>query len=591
MLKRRGLTVVYLRLCFASLVLLTSCTRTPQSAQSENSARLSKLAFKDLLGKRYLLSDIANQKSSATVFVFLGTQCPVGNKYIPRLNELYEQFKNKGVRFFGVYPNEKDELMNIAEHVRDYHIHFPVVKDWDQQISTAVDAERLSQAVLLDSRLAIRYSGQIDDQYGIEATRSHPSRDDLSLGIQQTLAGDAVERPRTSASGCLLTKLARREIASDLTYVRDVAPMIHKNCLGCHTGGGIAPFSLAGYDEIKAWSAMIREVVREQRMPPWHANSSVTKYANDRSLSEEDRTRLLNWIDSGAKRGEAAANAGAEAKGHASQSLGRPDRILVTAKPVQVPASGASYFEELVFDPHFDKDTWIRAVEIKPGNTSVVHHITAYVIRADHAVGEDGVGSDRADWGYFAAFTPGGSPMNYPEGYAKLIPAHGKIILNIHYTPRGKPETDESSVNLYFAHSKVLHRVHTMPVRNITFSIPPHAKDVPVHAERAVASDLKVLSVMPHAHYRGRSFNLAVRYPSGERKKLLSVPRYDFNWQYEYKLASPLAVPRGSTFECDATFDNSEDNPANPDPAKTVSFGVDSTDEMMFCYVDFITTQ
>lgn len=549
------------------------------------------LLLKTTRGKRFFLSDMRSTGVKLRAFAFLGTTCPVANSYVPKLNEIQAKFRDRGVQVFGVYPQPSDNLNEIAHHGNEFDVRFNVIRDWEGKLTQTLGADRLSQVVLVDADLKVLYSGQIDDQYSIENSRPTVGSDDLVRSITEALTGRAPQPARTVASGCIIPRATAKPATRALTYSNHAGPILEKRCHSCHRAGGIAPFALESYADAAAWAPMIREVVLEERMPPWHADARGLPLANSRALPIEEKRTLIDWVDGGAAAGSAPKSA-AIAPPPPEWQLGKPSLILKSPKQVEVPATGKAFFADLELDPGLTRDAWVKAVEIHPQNTLVVHHVIVYVVREGQGTPDDGVGQDRADWGYLAAYTPGMGPMKFPEGYAKKLPARSRLVINVHYTPRGKVEIDRTTIGLYLSSLAPKHVLRTLPVRSIDFKIPPGAPSHHIIATRMLDRDIRILGSMPHAHYRGRSFRLRLLDPRDPKPRtLLSVPRYDFGWQFNYEFAKPELARKGSTLECDGIFDNSADNPRNPDPSQTVEFGESSTDEMHFCYVDYVDSR
>ena len=536
------------------------------------------LVLNDPTGTPRSLADLRNKR--AVVLVFLSTGCPVGNRYIPVLNELQQRYADQQVEIVGIYPHRSDTPERIAQHVAEFKIAFPVVADPDQAASDAVSAERTPEAFVLDARRTIRYRGRIDDRYGYDHQRASATREDLVAAIDAVLAGKPVEVALTRAEGCAITH-RRQSQQRPLNYAEHVAGIVQEKCANCHRPGESAPFSLLSVDDVRDSAEMIRQVVLERRMPPWHADPRYGKFANDRSLSQEQVDTLVDWIDQGMQPGDASKQP-APPEFVEGWTIGKPDIVFETPTEVTVPASGVMPYQYFATPTNFEEDVWISAAEARPGNRSVVHHIICLYKDGSEKRPHD------VEQQWICGTAPGDMAFILPEGVGRKIPAHSVIVWQMHYTPNGKEGVDRSQLGLklYRGKEPPKHNVRTVNVETRRFAIPPGEKDHLVSSQRTLSQDAVLLGFMPHMHLRGKDFVYRAVFPDGRKETILSVPRYDFAWQSAYRLAQPLDLPAGTRIECDAHFDNSSENPANPDPTKTVRFGEQTWDEMMIGYVD-----
>jgi len=515
------------------------------------------------------------------VIAFLGTECPLAKLYGPRLEQLWRQYGPRGVAFLAVNSNAHDSPEEIARYAQTHGITFPVLKDQDHRVADQLGASRTPEVFVLDRQRTVRYSGRIDDQYGVGYSRERPGRTDLAAAIDDVLAGREVTTPKTDAIGCIIGRAREHRASGAVTYSNRIATILQNRCVECHRAGDIGPFSLVSYEDAAGWSEMIAEVVRDQRMPPWHARSEEGQFRNDRQLSEDEKVAIARWAADGAPQGEATDLPEPRAFVTGWQLPKDPDAVFTIQKrPFQVQAEGELDYQWFVVDPGFTKDTWVRAVEIVPGNRSVVHHILAFVRTGDATIG---IGDGK---GYFAGYVPGARADTLPTGMAKLVPAGAKLAFQVHYTPNGSRQIDQSKIGLVFADpGSVTHRVVSSSALSRDVKIPPQVADHREEARsRGIPWDSQLLSMSPHMHFRGKSIRYEAVFPDGRREGLLDVPRFDFNWQTEYRLNKPLALPAGSRIEVVAHFDNSAANPNNPDPSKLVTWGEQSWDEMLIGY-------
>jgi hypothetical protein len=362
-----------------------------------------------------------------------------------------------------------------------------------------------------------------------------------------------------------------------LTFTKDVAPILQKNCVACHRAGESAPMSLMTYKEARPWARSIREKVVERAMPPWYADPRHGEFANDRRLSQKDIDTLVAWVDQGAKEGDLRHMPPAP-KFSEGWQIGTPDATF-TLDGFPVPAQGVVRYQYLTVEMNLTEDKWVQAAEIRPGDRSVVHHVII-------TVQEPGSNSRRNPEGMLVGMAPGMPPMILPAGHAKLIKAGSKLVFQMHYTPSGKATVDRTSVGLIFAKGPVTRKVITTGAFQRNLAIPAGDANHEVKASYTFKEDARILSLMPHMHLRGKDFEYRAVFPDGTSKVLLSVPRYNFNWQLSYVLKEPLLVPKGSRIDCVAHFDNSAANKYNPDPTAVVKWGQQTWEEMMIGWID-----
>lgn len=534
-------------------------------------------------GAPWSLADAGAAK--ATVVLFLGAACPLNNAVLPRLAEIHQRFAKEGVRFVGLNANSQESPKEVAAHAQEHKLPFPVLKDVGNLIADRFAAERTPEAYLLDAQFVIRYRGRIDDQNGIGFRRPAPTRNDLAVALEELLAGKPISQPSTQSVGCLIGRTPKPKADANVTFAQHVAPILQKHCQECHRPNQIGPMSLLTYEDAAGWAPMICEVVESRRMPPWHADPAHGKFSNDRRLTDLERKLLVSWADQGCPPGD-LAKAPKNPDYPEGWRIGKPDLILEMKDAYEVPAKAPPWgipYQYFIVENNFPEDRWVQAVEAKPGNKGVVHHIIAYVR-------ERGKGRDRTDGigdGMLVAFAPGDLPGIFEPGLAKKIPKGAVIYFQMHYTPNGVAGSDRSAIGIKFAKEPPKHEVKTRSVQNTRFAIPPGAANHVVEASNVFKKDAVLLSFSPHMHLRGKSFEYRVVFPDGNRETLLSVPKYDFNWQTHYKLAQPLKLPAGTRIECTAAFDNSADNPNNPNPKTEVRWGDQTWEEMMIGFLDY----
>lgn len=526
------------------------------------------------------LEDYADAKAIAVVFGT--TECPLVNLYLPTLKTLHKLYHPQGTALLMVNPDPGDSFNRVAGHAWEHQLPFPVLKDFDQALAQRLGATRTPEVFLFDADRQLVYRGRIDDQYTVTHRRPVAGSLDFSNALDQVLAGKDVTRTATKATGCVIDYAANNFADKELTFTKDIAPIVSAKCLECHRKGQVGQISFTTYGQVKRFSKTIREVVSEQRMPPWHADPDYGTFMNNRSLTDDQRNQFVAWIDQGCPQGEGPATAD-RGDDLASWSIGEPDLILTMPEEQKVPASGVVDYRYVTVDPGFTEDVWIQAAEAKPGNAEVVHHVIAYIIEPGRRVFDrDGETAILVGW------APGDMPAEYPVGVARRIAAGSKIRFELHYTPNGEETVDLSQVGIKFAPDRPQREIHTNIMWQRELRIPPGTAR---HAETSTYTfrdDAQILSLMPHMHLRGVAAKYVLDRPDGKRETLLSVPSYDFNWQSVYRFEKPISVPKGARLTVTGVWDNSADNPNNPDASRSVPWGEQTWDEMLNGWVDFI---
>ena len=378
-------------------------------------------------------------------------------------------------------------------------------------------------------------------------------------------------------------------------YYRDILPILTAHCQECHRKGEIGPMPLTTYREVRPWAKAIRDAVVSHKMPPWFADPHFGKFSNDRSLTQAEIERIADWSATGAPEGPRSDPASRPRR--EGWSIGKPDAEAAMPQPFHVPATRELAYQYFIVPTGFAQDRWVQKVELRPGARSVVHHAVVY-IREPGSTWLQGMetggafivppgspdGVTKSD--ILFTYTPGNSSDEWPEGTAKLIPAKADLVFEIHYTPAKQPVIDQSRIGFVFSKSPPSQRVLTLQLTNDRLFIPPGRADYRVNVAGTLPNDARLLSLYPHMHLRGKYFEYSIVEPSGQRTTLLKVNNYDFYWQLNYRLADPLLLRSGTRLECSAVFDNSKNNPRNPDPDAMVRYGQQSTDEMMIGFFD-----
>jgi peroxiredoxin/mono/diheme cytochrome c family protein len=558
-----------------SIVLTTMLAWSPPT--DTTGARPLTFKLQDFRGGWHALDDAREKK--LVVIAFLGTECPLASLYAPRLAELARGYDQKGVAFFGVDSNQQDAPSSMSRFAQEHDLPFPFLKDVGNELADRLGVDRTPEVFVLDAGRVVRYRGRVDDQFGFGVHRPAPSRRDLAGALDDLLAGHPIATPRTAPVGCRLGRIAKAKGEGPITYSKEVARILRDRCVACHREGEIAPFSLAKYPQAAGWAEMIDEVVQSGRMPPWHASPEYGSFSNEARLSAEEKQTIAAWVAAGAPEGD-PHDLPEPAHYVEGWRIPAPDLVIALPKTVKVPAEGTMPYQNFMIDPKLKKDVWVRASQVRPGNPLVVHHLVVFVLPPGSRGSEP-----RID--FLAAYAPGMPPRILPDGTARLVPAGSRLLFQIHYTPRGIPQTDRSEIGLVFADPQTIRKEMTaIAAINMDLRIPAGASDYAAEARHRFGQDMVVYSLLPHMHLRGKSFRFEAVFPDGRTEVLLDVPRYEFEWQNVYVLSKPKLMPEGSVLRCLARYDNSADNLSNPDPKATVTWGEQTRDEMLVGYVE-----
>jgi hypothetical protein len=437
-------------------------------------------------------------------------------------------------------------------------------------------------------------------------------------------AGPEYDKMKIATNLIFALSVVNISASPEVTFSKDVAPIFYKKCVGCHHAGDIAPMSLLTYSVARPWASAIRQVVLTKRMPPWHADPHYGHFQNDPSLSQAEIELIRAWVDQGAKAGN-PTDLPAAPKFVEGWRIGRPDLVFSMASEYTVKADASDDYQNFTVPTNFQEDVWVTAVELRPGNRRLVHHAHVYVtppksppsgagstpslfdrftfkegsvrhIRtgvpvvddACRYIGEGGLPDQKfhEEAEELTTFVPGRSPEVYAPGYARLIPAGSTITFQIHYAKgTGEDEKDRSSVGFILAKDPPKKVLRRLDMDAYLFQIPAGASNHEVTFCYDFKENARLLAFTPHMHFRGKDMKWELMRPDATKETLLFIPRYDFNWQIEYKLKDPVAAPKGSRLIVTAHFDNSANNPFNPDPAKTIRWGEPTAEEMAASWV------
>jgi thiol-disulfide isomerase/thioredoxin len=533
-------------------------------------AAVPDLQFKDIRYLNRSLRELCDKQTA--VLVFSNTSCPIAQKYWPKLKRLSETYAARGVIFAAINASDGDSISDVAQEALDFSLPFPVLKDSDGSCARALGATRTPQAIVLDADRRIRYRGRIDDQHRLGGSRPSATSDDLIEALDAILAGRDPVQAETPVDGCVITLPAPIESSRTVTFSEHVAPLLDAHCVECHRPNGGGPFSLITYDDAAKHAAMVAEVVADLRMPPWYA-SRHQHFVNQSGLSRRERETILTWTRN-RQRGDDSKRPPIPKSSDGEWEIGAPDLVTTSLQEHSLPAEGFIDYRYDVLPYVFLKETWISAAEIKPSNPAVVHHCN---------LGYMSLGEEFSEQNFITGRVPGGTAMVLEDGVAFRIPAGSVVGLQIHYTTTGKPEKNRMSVGFNFPRIPVQRELHHLQVHTSRFAIPPGAASHEVKAVRTLKDAATGVGMFAHMHVRGKDMTFRAISPEGQSETILSIPNYHYDWQQNYRWApGTKAFPAGTKIEVTAHFDNSKFNPFNPDPTKTVRFGQQTVDEMMY---------
>lgn len=523
-------------------------------------------------------------QSDSQVVVLLFVDPDSASSLAASLADLENTFGARSVVFWIIDPLSESRS-DLAAMASAWELNMPILHDVAQIVSRAYDVERGTEAVAIDTATwRVIYRGAIAGSASGEL--SAPSY--LADALAAFLGRQPAVYSRTPATDYVLPLAPSLPVS----YEREIAPLLIQNCVRCHSPGNIAPFSLSNHQAVAARATKIRHAILTGEMPPWFADPEYGAFENDWSLPEASARALVDWIDQGALRGEGSdpladffANTPPPTDYPVDwpSELGEPD-LIITIPTQNIPANGEVDYRYFEVHPNIPTDTYLRAAIIKPGNREVVHHGLVFLGNLFQTFGQ-GAGLR----GYFAGYVPGLPAYAFPPDTGKFIPANPTLTFQMHYQTNGRSQTDETQLGLYFHSTPPSMEYRTTAASTTSINIPPGEREYTREASVVLSATKATLlyELSPHMHYRGARMEYEALYPDGGIDKILSVPHYIFDWQLVYRLAEPKWMPAGTVIRARGAFDNSAQNPLNPNPAATVGFGEQSDDEMFIGYINY----
>ncbi|MGF1577803.1 MAG: redoxin domain-containing protein [Gemmataceae bacterium] len=604
----------------------SSSNETAQE-QGENASRaklgkkIPNLVFQTAAGKKRKLYDLKDHK--AIVIAFLSFECPVSKSYSRPLAKLFLKYKESGVAVLGIVPHPDKNQRQVEKDAKPFELPFPVYHDHGFRYANAFEADYTPEVFVLDGNFVVRYRGRIDDSYYARLKRNPKvTSHDLLKAVDEVVAGRPVSHPATKPIGCLIfrgdQKLAKK---GPVTYHRDVLPILQKRCQGCHRPGEVGPFSLMTYRQAVNWAADIKTFTQNRYMPPWKATSGM-KFHDERKMPKKEIALLAKWVDTGTPEGN-PKDAPPPVEFPKGWQLGDPDMVMQMPSAWQLGPDGPDVFRCFVFPTKFSEDKYCSAVELRPSNRAIVHHILLFVdtkgrgrrrqVRAQARerarpsryddkgpgysvpAGSSGIGVGVIPEGNLGGWAPGVIPRYFPKGAGFYLPKGADIVMQVHYHRNGRLEKDRTRIGLHFSKNKKCRPIQAFPLPGgtkapglyrIFFTIPPNKKRFPLGGSAWAMEDCELYSITPHMHMLGKEMYVTMTTPDGKTKTIIGIDDWDYQWQEEYRFKKPLKIKRGTKLTVKAYYDNTADNPLNPfSPPRTVTFGDETTNEMCFAFL------
>ena len=533
--------------------------------------RIGDFALLDSDGAFHQLSRYRNRE--ALVLMSFDNRCASIDTAIGQLKSLQRDWSDQGVAFGLIDSSGEADIQTIRATKARHGLDLPLLIDNGQLVTETLRLTRAGEVAILDpERLTLIYRGV--------------ALESAAQSLANEIAGTTDNTIITESAGCELNfSMRESHLAITPDYATEIAPIIAEQCASCHREGGIGPFAMDSHLMLQGWSPMIREVLLTKRMPPTQVDPYIGHFSNARYISDLDLQRLVHWIDAGAPRGGADIDPLTELQfpDRREWQLGEPD-FIVKAPVHEIPATGVLDYINIEVELPFEEDKWVRAVQYIAGDEAVLHHLLSYVTAPREAVQGESPVAINASPRFLEGYAPGKvDAITFPQNTGVYIPQGHNLAMQFHYTPNGRATVDETLLGLYMHDDPPDYENFTQSVSGM-FRIPPFAGNHAASAEYVFAEDVVVTGLRPHMHFRGKDMKLSAELPDGSITELLSVPNYSYAWQPTYVLEEPVNLPAGTMVHVTGTFDNSEYNPANPDPTKELTFGLQSWDEMFIGY-------
>lgn len=536
--------------------------------------RVGDFTLLDQNGGSHSMSWYGDQE--AVVLLTQSNSCGAGNKAASAFAAVRARYSEANFQFMMLNVEGNRDRGAVSAAASEYGTDLPILMDESQTIPQAMEISQAGEAIIYDPKsFRIKYRGPVETH--------------LVAALDEIAAGEEVSNPEVAVSGCQVSYAMTPE--ASISYADEIAPILAENCASCHRENGIAPFALNNHQAVRGWSPMIREVVMTRRMPPGQIDPHVGKFDGAPGMTALETQKLLNWIAAGSRNESSRDPLTALTWPETKWTLGEPD-LIVKIPAQQIPATGVLDYRNLAVPlTDLTESRWVRGSEVSPGDPTVVHHVIPSVIppQGGEARGEgrNSVLALNPEVPTLAGYAPGYQNRMEAENTGALLEAGSTIVFQMHYTTSGKETVDETELGIYFYPEGVVpaERVSGRPAVSWDIAVPPGAKDHAMQASIELDRDVYLQSVLPHMHFRGKRVKYIAQLPDGSEQLLFNQPHYNFNWQLTYHFEEPVFLPAGTTILVDGAFDNSAQNPFNPDPSITVYGGEQSWEEMFFGFM------
>lgn len=560
---------------------------------------------------------------------FMGTQCPLVARYHSTMVELQAKWiPSTGAQFVGVFSNRTESAEKIQRFGQKFATPFPLVWDREGQLAAALRADRTPEVFVLDKRFKILYRGAIDDQNRVAGSLPAPKHHYLGDTLKALAEESRLPHTITPVEGCFIASSVKK--GEGPTYVNEMGPLVERYCVDCHRAGEVASqFPLTNYEEIAGQAETIAERVVDRVMPPWRADGRFGHFQRDSSLDINEIWRLRQWVSEGAPRGEGDFTMKKGLVPRPEWRIGKPDAVVYmtpdNAEPrlFTVPADGVLPYQHFRVKTDFGEDKWLLTSEIKAMAPQVVHHVNIFMLPPEQdddyilrggfssfiarsvALRKYGISPEELDWVFrlygvgmrrrmyiVGNFNPSHPVLRFPAEHGILIPRGAELIFECHYTPNGTVTPTREAIAFKFADKVPVHAEHQQSITRTgaprlgALKLEPGEK-LELRRTYTFFADAHLFKIRPHMHLRGRSYRAVLEYPDGRKETLLYVPRFDYQWQVPYDFEIPVALPQGSRLHNLYSWDNSKENPLNPDPESSVKFGLQIQDEMAMSFVNY----
>ncbi len=579
--KKIGLFVSGLAATLSLIVSTIALAATDATANSKSSntalagTKVDNFMLSDQTGMGYELYYYNN--NAAIVIVTSAQGDPISDQATIAIKKVQQNFAGKSVLFLMLDSALTSDHSKFTGRLGSAEL--PVLADELQLVGRSLGVTTTAETFIIDPKTwTVAYHGPIDASFA-QKKNKHAN---LTEALNALLAGKNVPVADAAVKGTPIDFPDRNKTAefAKIDYATQIAPVLANKCVTCHTQGGLGPFAMNSYDVVKAFSPMIREVLRTKRMPPYHSDNHGAIWSDDMRLSDTQVKSIVNWIEAGSPRGDGKDPLPEAAKPAPKWPLGQPD-VVVKIPTFDVPATGIVDYQDRSIPTNLLEGKWLKATAWSGASPTVHHALAGWIPKVD----PNGRGFA---WNVaLGGYGPGGAPNLTPDDTGIYLPPGGSFAYQLHYTPIGKPITDATEVGYYFYKEQPKYILRQASITDFSIEIPAGESR---HLETAYLEfphDAEIFGVQPHCHSRCYATQLRIRYPDGTEKVLLNQPRYYFSWQREYHFKDMLSVPKGTLLIADYIYDNSTANLANPDPKRNVVFGEQTSQEMLFTFARF----